>query len=84
VTTSPGEIAMPPAHSPVVPLALPLFVSAGHVGGIAFAFARDANELWYLVDHAAVDGPPVWVHEGQIEKCFVAPLPVRERMPASA
>jgi hypothetical protein len=26
------------------------------------------------VDNATVDGPPVWVHEGQIEKCVVAPL----------
>jgi hypothetical protein len=62
----------PPAGAPVTPLAVPLFVGAGPVQGTAFALVRAGDELFYLVDNAAVDGPPVWVHEGQVEICRVA------------
>jgi hypothetical protein len=62
----------PPAGTPVVPLALALFLTAGAVNGIAVALARAGTELFYLVDNAAVDGPPVWVHEGEVETCRVA------------
>jgi hypothetical protein len=62
-----------------VALGLPLFISAGVINGTAFALARADDELYYLVDHATVDGPPVWVHEGEVDKCFIAPLPVNPR-----
>jgi hypothetical protein len=55
-----------------MPLALALFLTAGAVNGTAVALARAGNELFYLVDNAAVDGPPVWVHEGEVESCRVA------------
>jgi hypothetical protein len=38
------------------------------------ALCRDAAGLWYLVDNAPADGPPIWVHEGEVERCYVAPL----------
>ena len=62
----------PPAGASVVPLALPLSLTAGAVNGTAVALARAGTELFYLVDNAALDGPPVWVHEGEIETCRVA------------
>jgi hypothetical protein len=62
----------PPAGASVMPLALALFLTAGAVNGTAVALARAGNELFYLVDNAAVDGPPVWVHEGEVETCRVA------------
>jgi hypothetical protein len=62
----------PPAGTPVIPLALALFLTAGAVNGTAFALAQVGNELFYLVDNAALDGPPVWVHEGEVETCRVA------------
>jgi hypothetical protein len=70
----------PPTDAAVFALALPLFVSAGAVHGTAVAAARAGagGELYYLVDNALADGPPVWVQEGEIERCVVAALPVRE------
>ena len=62
----------PPAGTPVVPLALALSLKAGAVNGTAVALARADNELFYLVDNAALDGPPLWVHEGEVETCRVA------------
>jgi hypothetical protein len=62
----------PPAGTPVVPLALALSLTAGAVNGTALALAQAGNELFYLVDNAALDGPPVWVHEGEVETCRVA------------
>ena len=60
----------PPAGASVVPLALALSLTAGAVNGTAVA--RAGNELFYLVDNAALDGPPLWVHEGEVETCRVA------------
>jgi hypothetical protein len=59
----------------LVALALPLVVGAGAVNGTAFVLARSGDDLWYLVDNAAVDGPPLWVPEGEIERCALAPVP---------
>jgi hypothetical protein len=64
----------PPADTPIVALALPLFLTAGAVSGIAVALARAGGELFYLVDNAALDGPPLWVHEGEVETCRVASI----------
>jgi hypothetical protein len=61
----------PPAGTSVVPLALALSLTAGAVNGTAVALARAGNELFYLVDNAALDGPPVWVHEAEVA-CRVA------------
>jgi hypothetical protein len=77
--SSTGQTTTPPADAPLIPLSIPMFVSAGPVSGTAVALARGGDELWYLVDHAAADGAPVWVHEGAITKCFVAPMPVDPR-----
>jgi hypothetical protein len=66
----------PDAH--IVALAVPLLVTAATVGGIAIAMARDADALHCPVDNALADGPPLWVHEGEIERCFVAALPVKD------
>jgi hypothetical protein len=68
----------PPPEAQIVALAVPLFMSAGAVNGIAVAMARVEDALYYLVDNALVEGPPLWVHEGEIERCFVAALPVKE------
>ena len=62
----------PDAH--IVALCLPLFLTAGAVVGTALALARSGDDLLYLVDNAAIDGPPLWVHEAEIEKCIIAPL----------
>ena len=67
----------PPADATLVALAMPLFVTAGVVNGTALALARSGDELYYLVDNAAVDGPPVWVHEAEVERCALSPLLVR-------
>ncbi len=67
-----AQSSNPPAGTPVVPLALALSVTAGAVNGTAFALAQAGNELFYLVDNVALDGPPVWVHEGEVETCRVA------------
>ena len=64
----------PPAGVPLVPLALPLMITAGAVRGTALVLARAGDELFYLVDNAALDGPPLWVHEAEIERCALAPL----------
>ena len=64
----------PPAGVPLVALALPLMITAGAVHGTALALARSGDELFYLVDNAAIDGPPLWVHEAEIERCALAPL----------
>lgn len=55
-------------------LSLPLFVSGGAVNGVALALARGDEDLYYLVDNAAADGPPLWVHEAEVEKCRIARL----------
>jgi hypothetical protein len=65
-------VATLPEDATVVALALPLFVGAGTVTGTAVALARSGAELYYLVDNAPLDGPPVWVHEAAIERCSVA------------
>ena len=62
----------PPAGTPVVPLALALSLTAGAVKGTALALAQAGNEPVYPVDNAALDGPPLWVHEGEVETCRVA------------
>ena len=62
----------PPAGTPVVPLALALSLTAGAVKGTAFALAQAGNEPVYLVGNAALDGPSLWVHEGEVETCRVA------------
>jgi hypothetical protein len=67
----------PPPDATVVALAMPLFLSAGAVSGTALALARSGDELYYLVDNAAVAGPPVWVQEGEVEKSTLAPVPIR-------
>lgn len=74
---------IPPADADIIALALPLFVSAGSVNGVVFALARSGEDTYYLVDNAPAEGPPVWVHEGQIERCFVAPLGPREARPVA-
>jgi hypothetical protein len=70
-------VVSPPPDAALVALGLPLFVSAGAVHGTALVLARSGDEHYYLVDNATVDGPPVWVHEGEVEKCTLAPLLVR-------
>jgi hypothetical protein len=70
-------LVSPPSDAALVALALPLFVGAGAVNGTALVLARSGDELYYLVDNATVDGPPVWVHEGEVERCTLAPLLVR-------
>lgn len=67
----------PPADTMIVSLALPLFVTAGAIAGTAVAITRAEDGMWYLVDNAAADGPPLWVHEAQIERCVVAPVRVK-------
>jgi hypothetical protein len=69
----------PPEDAPLVALGLPLFVKAGAVNGTALLVARAGDELYYLVDNALPDGPPLWVHESEIERCLVAALPRRSR-----
>jgi hypothetical protein len=68
----------PPPDATLVALALPLFVAAGSVSGTALALARSGDAVYYLIDNAAVDGPPVWVLEGEVERCMLSPLPVRQ------
>jgi hypothetical protein len=72
--TAPQGADEPSADAAIVPLAIPLFITAGVVNGIAVALSRDYTGLYYLVDNAPADGPPVWIHEGQVERCSVAPL----------
>jgi hypothetical protein len=64
----------PPAEAAIAALALPLFVDAGAVHGTAVALARSAGALFYLVDNATLEGPPVWIHEAEIERCRVVSL----------
>lgn len=45
--------------------------------------ARFEDAQYYLVDNAPAEGPPIWVHEGEIERCFVAALPVTGAMRSS-
>jgi hypothetical protein len=67
----------PPPDAALVALALPLFMSGGAVNGTAFVMARSGDELYYLVDDATADAPPVWLHEGEVERCTLAPVLVR-------
>jgi hypothetical protein len=55
----------------MVPIALPMSLTAGAVNGIAVVLARADDAIFYLVDNAALEGPPVWVHEAEVEKCRV-------------
>jgi hypothetical protein len=66
-----------PADATLVALAVPFFVSAGAAQGTALALARSGAELYYLLDNATNGGPPVWVHEGEVERCVLAPVTVR-------
>jgi hypothetical protein len=68
----------PPREAQIVALAVPLFISAGAVNGVAVAMAHAGDVVYYLVDNAPVDGPPLWIHEGEIERCLVAALPSRD------
>jgi hypothetical protein len=72
-----SSVTDPPADAAVVALTLPLFMTAGAVSGTAVALARAGTDTYYLVDNAALDGPPVWLHEGELERCAVAPVLVR-------
>jgi hypothetical protein len=67
-----STVATPPEDATVVALALPLFVGAGAINGTALALARSGADMYYLVDNALIDGPPVWVHEAAVERCSVA------------
>jgi hypothetical protein len=67
------QLPEPAADATITALAIPLFLTAGPVNGTAFAVSRDSAGLYYLVDNAPVDGPPVWVHEGAVERCSVKP-----------
>jgi hypothetical protein len=71
----------PPENAQMLALALPLFVKAGAISGTALVVARAGDELYYLVDNALPDGPPLWVGEGEVERCCVAALPVEPREP---
>jgi hypothetical protein len=68
----------PPPEAQIVAVAVPLFISAGAANGIAVAMARVGDTVYYLVDNAPVEGPPLWVNEGEIERCFVAALPLKD------
>lgn len=70
-------MSTPPADATIIALSLPLFMIAGAISGTAFAMARAGSDLYYLVDDAAPGGPPVWIHEGLIEKSLVAPANVK-------
>ena len=68
----------PPTDAALVALGMPLFMAAGAVSGTALMVARSGDELYYLVDNAAVAGPPVWVHEGEVKTCMLTPVLVRK------
>jgi hypothetical protein len=72
--TAPQGAAEPSPDAAITPLAIPLFMTAGVVNGAAVALCRDSTGIHYLVDNAPADGPPIWVHEGQIERCSVLRL----------
>jgi hypothetical protein len=69
---------IPPPDAVIFPLSLPLFVSAGPVHGTAVAAARGGDDMYYLVDNAPAEGPPLWVHEAAVDRCHVAPTLVKE------
>jgi hypothetical protein len=71
-------VRSPPTDAALVALGMPLFMAAGAVSGTALMVARSGDDLYYLVDNAAVAGPPVWVHEGEVERCTLTPLLVRK------
>jgi hypothetical protein len=71
-------VVTPPTDAALIPLGLPLFMSGGAVSGTALLVARSGDELYYLVDNAAVAGPPVWLHEGEVERCTLTPVLVRK------
>jgi len=72
---------VPPDNASLVALSLPLFIGAGTINGTAVAAARAGPDMYYLVDNALLDGPPVWVHESEVERCAVASLPRRKPAP---
>ena len=74
----------PPENASLLALTLPLFIDAGAVKGTAVAAARADQDMYYLVDNALLDGPPVWVHESEVERCAVAALPRAKTAPARA
>jgi small neutral amino acid transporter SnatA (MarC family) len=70
-------VVTPPHDVTIVPLALPFFISAGPISGTAIALTRSGAGLYYLVDNATAMGPPVWVHEGEVDTCMFEPMFVR-------
>jgi hypothetical protein len=62
----------PPARTPVVPPALALSLTAVRSTAPRSRSRRAGNELFYPVDDAALDRPPLWVHEGEVGTCRVA------------
>lgn len=68
----------PPVDAVLVALGMPLLMTAGAVTGTALVLARSGDELYYLVDNVAAAGPPVWVHEGEVQRCTLAPVLVRK------
>jgi hypothetical protein len=75
---------VPPAKASLLALSVPLFIGAGIVNGTALAAARSGQDMYYLVDNALLDGPPVWVHESEVERCAVASLPGGKPPPGRA
>ncbi|MEA2294965.1 MAG: hypothetical protein QOE86_2604 [Solirubrobacteraceae bacterium] len=73
------SVAIPPDDATMLALSLPLFIGAGAVNGTALAAARSGADMYYLVDNAPLEGPPVWVHESAIERCSIARLPETAR-----
>lgn len=67
-----------PADATLVALAMPLLVSAGAVNGTAFAPAPSGDQLYHLLDNVAVEGPPGWVSEGEVERCTLSLVLVRQ------
>jgi hypothetical protein len=70
-------VTSPPPGATLVALALPLAMSGAAVNGTALVMARSGDDLYYLVDNATADGPPVWLFEGEVERCTLAPVLVR-------
>jgi hypothetical protein len=62
----------PPAGTPVVPLARAWPSRRVRSTAPRSRSRRAGNELFYRVDNAALDSPPLSVHEGEVETCRVA------------
>lgn len=76
-TSTAAAMVTPPHDREIVALSLPPFMAAGAVSGTAIAPARSEADLSYLIDNADVAGPPVWVQEGEVDKCMLEPMLVR-------